>query len=95
MHWCEQVFEGSDSRLLLSQLVAASLTSLDPPVEQVLAVAVKQQEQPLDFLITVNTSGDNFLKDLKNSLGTAKPGKFYNILSCLMIWQINETHYWY
>ncbi|XP_050730840.1 conserved oligomeric Golgi complex subunit 7-like isoform X3 [Eriocheir sinensis] len=70
--WCEQVFEGSDSSLLLSQLVAASLTSLDPPVNQVLAAAVKQQEQPLDFLIAVNNAGDNFLKDLENSLGTAK-----------------------
>lgn len=78
MSWCDQVFEGSDSSLLLSQLVAASLTSLDPPVNQVLAASVKQQEQPLDFLIAVNNAGDNFLKDLENSLGTAKPGNFEN-----------------
>lgn len=80
MRWCGQVFEGSDSSLLLSQLVAASLASLDPPVDQVLAAAVKQQEQPLDFLITVKTAGDSFLRDLEDSLGTAKQGKFQNIL---------------
>ncbi|KAK8402668.1 hypothetical protein O3P69_000783 [Scylla paramamosain] len=75
VHWCGQVFEGSDSSLLLAQLVAASLASLDPPVDQVVAVAVKQQEQPLDFLIAIKASGDNFLKDLENALGTAKPGQ--------------------
>ncbi|MPC33332.1 Conserved oligomeric Golgi complex subunit 7 [Portunus trituberculatus] len=75
VRWCGQVFEGSDSSLLLAQLVAASLASLDPPVDQVVAVAVKQQEQPLDFLIAIKASGDNFLKDLEESLGTAKPGQ--------------------
>lgn len=79
MRWCGQVFEGSDSSLLLSQLVAASLGSLDPPVNQVLSAAVKQQEQPLDFLIAVKTAGDNFLKDLEDSLGTAKQGKFQKV----------------
>lgn len=73
VRWCGQVFEGSDSSLLLAQLVAASLASLDPPVDQVVAAAVKQQEQPLDFLIAVKTAGDNFLKDLEVALGTAKP----------------------
>ena len=77
VRWCGQVFEGSDSSLLLSQLVAASLASMDPPVDQVVAAAVKQQEQPLDFLIAVKTAGDNFLKDLEDALGTAKQGKFY------------------
>lgn len=73
VRWCGQVFEGSDSSLLLAQLVAASLASLDPPVDRVVAAAVKQQEQPLDFLIAVKTAGDNFLKDLEVALGTAKP----------------------
>lgn len=75
VRWCGQVFEGSDSSLLLAQLVAASLASLDPPVDQVVAAAVKQQEQPLDFLIAIKASGDNFLKDLEDALGTAKPGQ--------------------
>lgn len=77
VRWCGQVFEGSDSSLLLAQLVAALLASLDPPVDQVVAAAVKQQEQPLDFLIAVKTAGDNLLKDLEDALGTAKAGKFY------------------
>lgn len=44
-------------------------------MDQVVAAAVKQQEQPLDFLIAIKASGDNFLKDLEDALGTAKPGK--------------------
>ncbi|KAK7066855.1 Golgi transport complex subunit 7 [Halocaridina rubra] len=75
LRWCGQVFEGSDPSHLLSQLAASSLTSLDPPVSQVLAAAAKQQEEPLSFLVSVKTAGDNFLHDFESTVGTAKPGQ--------------------
>lgn len=68
------MFEGSDANVLLSQLAASTLTSLDPPINQVIAAATKQQEEPLAFLITVRSAGDQFLRDLESTLGTAKPG---------------------
>ncbi|KAK8754311.1 hypothetical protein OTU49_015547 [Cherax quadricarinatus] len=74
VRWCSHVFEGSDANLLLSQLVASTFTSLDPPVSQVIAAAAKQQEEPLAFLISVKTAGDQFLRDIEATLGTAKPG---------------------
>ncbi|XP_071513541.1 conserved oligomeric Golgi complex subunit 7 [Panulirus ornatus] len=72
VRWCGQVFEGSDANLLLSQLVASTLTSLDPPIHQVIAAAAKQQEEPLAFLISVKIAGDQFLRDFESTLGTAK-----------------------
>ncbi|KAG7170047.1 Conserved oligomeric Golgi complex subunit 7-like [Homarus americanus] len=75
VRWCGQVFEGSDANLLLSQLVASTLTSLDPTVSRVISAAAKQQEEPLAFLISVKTASDQFLRDIESTLGTAKPGQ--------------------
>ncbi|XP_037793470.1 LOW QUALITY PROTEIN: conserved oligomeric Golgi complex subunit 7-like [Penaeus monodon] len=75
LRWCGQVFEGSDANLLLSQLAASTLSSLDPPISQVIAASTKQQEEPLAFLISVKSSGDQFLRDFESSVGIAKPGQ--------------------
>ncbi|KAK4312456.1 hypothetical protein Pmani_016142 [Petrolisthes manimaculis] len=72
VRWCGQVFEGSDPNLLLSRLAASTLASLDPPMNQVIAAAIKQQEEPLLFLVTVKSTGDQFLKDLEGTLGSPK-----------------------
>lgn len=81
VRWCGQVFEGSDPNLLLSRLVASTLASLDPPMDQVIAAAIKQQEEPLLFLVTVKSVGDQLLKDLEGTLGSAKTGSRRYILS--------------
>ncbi|XP_047486009.1 conserved oligomeric Golgi complex subunit 7-like [Penaeus chinensis] len=75
LRWCGQVFEGSDANLLLSQLAASTLSSLDPPISQVIAASSKQQEEPLAFLISVKSSGDQFLRDFESSVGIAKSGQ--------------------
>lgn len=88
VRWCGQVFEGSDPNLLLSRLVASTLSSLDPPMDQVISAAIKQQEEPLLFLVTVKSVGDQFLKDLEGTLGSAKTGLrrlyFIQYLYCMI-----------
>ncbi|XP_064095450.1 conserved oligomeric Golgi complex subunit 7-like [Macrobrachium nipponense] len=75
LRWCGQVFEGSDPNFLLSQLAASTLSTLDPPIMQVIAASAKQQEEPLAFLIKVKVAGDNFLRDFESTVGTAKAGQ--------------------
>ncbi|CAL4066157.1 unnamed protein product, partial [Meganyctiphanes norvegica] len=71
--WCSQVFVDCNPSLMLSVLTGSVLRSLEPSMSQVIAVAAKQQEEPLTFLITIRNAINQFIKDFQTVLGTAKP----------------------